>query len=156
MADTVKRLGDALAAPILYTTKFQMPDKVIVEYYPQKLPPLRTDAPTLVVGKMKDADKLTYTVEGTIAGKLVKKTVTEDVTPAEVDNFFLLSMVAQWQKADHDAPALIRADRALALAFEQNRMGVDQILAVKVTADGAAGMPPTRSAWEQSAAEVWG
>jgi cyclopropane-fatty-acyl-phospholipid synthase len=31
-----------------------------------------------------------------------------------------------------------------ALAFEQNRMGVDQILAVKPTAAGRSGMPATR------------
>ncbi|HEU5034056.1 MAG TPA: cyclopropane-fatty-acyl-phospholipid synthase family protein [Mycobacteriales bacterium] len=35
-----------------------------------------------------------------------------------------------------------------ALAFEQNRMGVDQILSVKPTADGRSGMPPTRLGWE--------
>ena len=33
-----------------------------------------------------------------------------------------------------------------ALAFEEGRMGVDQILAVKPTADGRSGMPPAR-AW---------
>jgi len=31
-----------------------------------------------------------------------------------------------------------------ALAFEEGRMGVDQILAVKPTADGRSGMPPVR------------
>jgi cyclopropane-fatty-acyl-phospholipid synthase len=35
-----------------------------------------------------------------------------------------------------------------ALAFEQNRMGVDQILSVKVTAAGGSAMPPTRLGWE--------
>ncbi|HEX3788737.1 MAG TPA: cyclopropane-fatty-acyl-phospholipid synthase family protein [Pseudonocardiaceae bacterium] len=34
-----------------------------------------------------------------------------------------------------------------ALAFEENRMGVNQILAVRATADGRSGMPPTRVAW---------
>jgi cyclopropane-fatty-acyl-phospholipid synthase len=38
-----------------------------------------------------------------------------------------------------------------ALAFEQNRMGVDQILAVKPTADGRSGMPATRLGWEPQA-----
>jgi cyclopropane-fatty-acyl-phospholipid synthase len=38
-----------------------------------------------------------------------------------------------------------------ALAFEQNRMGVDQILSVKATADGRSGMPPTRLGWEPHA-----
>jgi cyclopropane-fatty-acyl-phospholipid synthase len=35
-----------------------------------------------------------------------------------------------------------------ALAFEQNRMGVDQILAVKPAPSGVSGMPPTRLGWE--------
>jgi cyclopropane-fatty-acyl-phospholipid synthase len=33
-----------------------------------------------------------------------------------------------------------------ALAFEEGRMGVDQILAVRPTADGGALLPPVRSA----------
>jgi cyclopropane-fatty-acyl-phospholipid synthase len=38
-----------------------------------------------------------------------------------------------------------------ALAFAENRMGVDQILAVKPTAAGASGMPATRTGWEPAA-----
>ncbi|MFD7873456.1 class I SAM-dependent methyltransferase [Streptomyces sp. NPDC059766] len=34
-----------------------------------------------------------------------------------------------------------------ALAFEQRRMGVDQILSVRPTADGASGMPATPAQW---------
>lgn len=37
-----------------------------------------------------------------------------------------------------------------ALAFEHNRMGVDQILAVRTPANGHSRMPPTRSGWEHS------
>ncbi len=37
-----------------------------------------------------------------------------------------------------------------ALAFAENRMGLDQILAVKPTAAGGSGMPPTRAGWEPS------
>ena len=33
-----------------------------------------------------------------------------------------------------------------ALAFEEGRMGVDQILTVKPTADGRSGLPPVRAA----------
>ena len=33
------------------------------------------------------------------------------------------------------------------VAFDEGRMGVDQILAVKATADGTAGMSPTRDTW---------
>jgi cyclopropane-fatty-acyl-phospholipid synthase len=38
-----------------------------------------------------------------------------------------------------------------ALTFEENRMGVDQILSVKPTAAGRAGLPATRLGWEPHA-----
>jgi cyclopropane-fatty-acyl-phospholipid synthase len=34
-----------------------------------------------------------------------------------------------------------------ALGFEANRIGVNQIVAVRVTAEGRSGMPITRAAW---------
>jgi cyclopropane-fatty-acyl-phospholipid synthase len=36
---------------------------------------------------------------------------------------------------------------ASALSFERNRIGVNQVLAVRTDADGVSGMPPTRSGW---------
>ncbi|MEY9962959.1 cyclopropane-fatty-acyl-phospholipid synthase [Streptacidiphilus sp. MAP12-16] len=36
---------------------------------------------------------------------------------------------------------------ASALAFEQNRIGVNQILAVRTGSDGGSGLPPTRAEW---------
>ncbi|MFE7595292.1 class I SAM-dependent methyltransferase [Kitasatospora sp. NPDC057512] len=36
---------------------------------------------------------------------------------------------------------------ASALAFEQNRIGINQVLAVRSTEEGAAGLPPTREEW---------
>lgn len=36
---------------------------------------------------------------------------------------------------------------ASALAFEQGRLGVNQVLAVKTRRDGTSGMPPTRADW---------
>jgi cyclopropane-fatty-acyl-phospholipid synthase len=36
---------------------------------------------------------------------------------------------------------------ASALSFERNRIGVNQVLAVRTDPDGASGMPPTRAAW---------
>ena len=36
---------------------------------------------------------------------------------------------------------------ASALAFEQARIGVNQVLCVKARPDGASDMPPTRQAW---------
>ncbi|MBV9369694.1 MAG: class I SAM-dependent methyltransferase [Frankiales bacterium] len=40
------------------------------------------------------------------------------------------------------------------LAFEHNRMGVDQILAVRTPASGSSGMPSTRADWEPAWSRV--
>ncbi len=36
---------------------------------------------------------------------------------------------------------------ASAVSFERNRIGVNQVMAVRTETDGTSGMPPTRSAW---------
>jgi cyclopropane-fatty-acyl-phospholipid synthase len=36
---------------------------------------------------------------------------------------------------------------ASALSFERNRIGVNQVLAVRTDTGGASGMPRTRSGW---------
>jgi cyclopropane-fatty-acyl-phospholipid synthase len=36
---------------------------------------------------------------------------------------------------------------ASALAFERNRIGVNQVLAVRAEPSGASGFPATRTAW---------
>jgi cyclopropane-fatty-acyl-phospholipid synthase len=41
-----------------------------------------------------------------------------------------------------------------ALAFAENRMGVDQILAVRPTAAGVSGMPPSRVGWEPASDRI--
>jgi cyclopropane-fatty-acyl-phospholipid synthase len=41
-----------------------------------------------------------------------------------------------------------------ALSFEENRMGVDQIVAVRTTARGRSAMPATRIGWDQPAGKV--
>jgi tetratricopeptide (TPR) repeat protein len=128
--DVAKKVYDTVAVPIIYPTKFQLP-KEVVEHYPQKLPPLRADAPTLVVGKLKEPGaKLTYTIEGLAAGKVIKVERTEDVPAGEgdPDNFFLVNMVNQWKNAPAE-PALLRADRALAFALEQNQLARADLLA---------------------------
>src|SRR5207248_5852259 len=95
---TVNKLNAVVSAPILYPTKFQLPSGV-AEFYPTKLPPLRSDVPTLVVGRFQAGEELTYTVEGTIAGESRSVTKTEKVSAPEIDNFFLASMVKQWKQA---------------------------------------------------------
>ncbi len=127
-AEAVSRIQQTIAAPILYPTAAQLPAEVI-ESFPARLPPLRSDAPTLVIGKMKSAKQFTATVEGLVGGNPVKVVckVTDTVPEPEMDNFFLISMVDQWRNAK-DQPALIRADRALALASTATRIALDGLL----------------------------
>ncbi|HXG09183.1 MAG TPA: VWA domain-containing protein [Gemmataceae bacterium] len=126
-ADVVRRVQETVSTPILYPSKFQLPQDV-VEFFPAKLPPLRADAPTLVVGKIKNsARSITYTIEGTAAGKPVKVTKTESLPEPDLDNFFLVGMISQWRQAK-DEPALIRADRALAFALQQNQLARADLL----------------------------
>lgn len=102
----------------------------VTEHYPQKLPPLRPDAPTLVVGRIKPCARLAYQIEGRLPNRFEPMVVNaaEAVRADELDNYFLVSMVGQWKRAS-DEPALIRADLALAFAFEQNRLNHLELIA---------------------------
>src|SRR5581483_8800887 len=116
----VTRLLDAVAAPVLYPRSFELP-AAVVEAYPARLPPLRSDVPTLVVGKLKPGKVLAYTVAGEVDGRPMRYEASPAVPRPEPDHFFLVTTVAQWRAAK-DRPALMPADRALAFAFEQNQM----------------------------------
>jgi tetratricopeptide (TPR) repeat protein len=122
------RLEAALGGPVLYPSRLTLAGEV-TEQLPGKLPPLRADSPTLVVGRMKAMPVLSGTVEGTVAGRPVTVAVKEQVPAPEVDHYFLVALTAQWRNAaSKDAPALIRADRALAMAQTQNRIAKDEFL----------------------------
>ncbi|MGH7174272.1 MAG: hypothetical protein ACRELG_28730, partial [Gemmataceae bacterium] len=122
----------ALEQPVLYNAELKLPAKV-VEVMPSRLPPLRPDVPTLVVGKFAGepaaADKtLDYTLTGRLGDD--KKTVAASakMPKADEDNFFLVDMIEQW-KTRKDRPALLQADRALAYAFENNQLARADLLA---------------------------
>jgi hypothetical protein len=123
-----KRFENTLSAAILYPQSFEMSPDVVTEVLPAKLPPVRSDAPTLVVGRLKGGNELSYTVRGTVAGKPAVVTGTEKIPAPEADNFFLVSMVTQWRNAK-DQAALIRADRALSHAYEQNMLAKRELVA---------------------------
>lgn len=130
---TVKKLNEAIAAPVMYPSKVNLPASV-VEFYPTRLPPLRSDAPTLVVGKMKldpaRVQNFDYTVEGSVVGKKTVARLREKITGTELDNFFLVGMVDQWKKADRkDTPAAFRADRALAMSQTRTNLEMDELKA---------------------------
>src|SRR4051794_39043822 len=63
-----QNLLDVVGSPILYDAKIELPGEVI-DHLPAQLPPLRGDAPTLLVGHLKPAEKLSYTLTGTVDGQ---------------------------------------------------------------------------------------
>ena len=125
----VKRALDTLSQPILYPTDVTMPADVAERFPADRLPPLRGDAPTLVLGKLKaPVATLSCAVKGTVAGRPVSASVAHEVPEPDLGHFFLASMVKQWQ-ADRAQPAMIRADRALAFAQQQNQMERAELMA---------------------------
>lgn len=126
VAETVKQLRAAVATPVLYPQRVAYSGEV-VDAIPTVLPPLRADAPTLAVGHLKAGQNISYTVEGTVAGRTVRIQGSEAIPDAEPDNFFLVSMVEQW-KNSKDQPALNRADRTLAYAYQQGQLARTDLL----------------------------
>src|SRR5262245_6199528 len=124
-----ERLQKAVAEPIFYPSEFRF-SEAVTEFYPTKLPPLRGDASTLVVGRLKPGREVTYTAEGAMAGEKAHVETTEAIPDAEIDNFFLVGMVDQWKKSGSpSAPATLRADRALPLAFQAAQWARDDLKA---------------------------
>jgi tetratricopeptide (TPR) repeat protein len=129
--DAVQRAHAAFDVPILYPQSVKVPD-AIAAYYPAALPPLRADSPTLFVGRFARKDvkgDLTLSVTGQVDGRPGMATVdlTAPVPASADDNFFLVSLVAQWQNAPAEH-AMIRADRALVYAHEQARLEHQDLL----------------------------
>lgn len=122
----VKRLCEVVSEPILYPNDVSFSSEVI-EFLPRELPPLRRDAPTLMVGRFKLGKELTCEVTGSVAGQDIRLRMSEPVLEPEADNFFLVSMVAQWRAAK-DQPALLRSDRALAFAQQLNVLAREELL----------------------------
>jgi hypothetical protein len=126
-AEFATAIKSAIDAPIL------RPDRVSfspanAEIYPTRLPPLRGDRATLVVGKVKNPIKtVAVRIEGrTLAGKQTVD-ASESLAAASGDNYFLHAMLSQWQgSTSKDTPALLSADRALAIAADQFRMFHDE------------------------------
>lgn len=119
-AQTLKLLEEALASPVLYPQQARFGAEV-ADVIPTVLPPLRADAPTLVVGRVQSGQTIPYSVDGTVAGRSVHISGSEAIPEAEPDNFFLVSMIEQW-KNSNDQPALSRADRTLAYAYQRSQL----------------------------------
>ncbi len=123
----VAKLTSAFDVPVL------RPDRVtfgpeVAEFYPTRLPPLRADRATLVVGKLKTPGAtVSARVEGRANGVKVAVDLREQLPAPAIENYFVNAMVAQWKEADaKDAPALLAADRTLAMASEQYRLFRDE------------------------------
>jgi tetratricopeptide (TPR) repeat protein len=139
VAHVAARLNEELNVPVLVPSKLDFTG--VAEFYPTRLPPLRSDQPTLIVGKFtkgKVPAKLEGAIEGRVGAEQTKVTFSEQVAAPGVENFFLSTVVRQWSESDlQDAPALLRADRTLALAFEQGRLTREEYLTQAQWALGA-------------------
>lgn len=131
----VRRLTDAFDVPVLTPEKVTLAPAG-VELLPAQLPPLRADRATLVMGKVKgDADKLSVTVTGRMAGKAQTVTQADALPASHADHYFLSAMLQQWQTAEaKDAPVVLPADRALAMASEQFRLYRDEFVELALQA----------------------
>lgn len=107
-----------------------------VEAYPTRLPPLRADRPTLLVGMLKEyAQTVSARVEGRANGNKVTVDLSEKLPTPAAENYFLAAMVQQWRDAPaKDAPAVLPADRTLAMAAEQFRLFRDEFAVLAVQA----------------------
>ena len=134
-ADAGARLTAAVDAPILRPEAVTYGGEV-AEAFPSRLPPLRSDRATLVLGTLTtDAPAVTATVVGRVGERKVTVDLAERLPASEADNFFLYAMHDQWKTAaDTDAPALLTADRSLAMASEQYRLFRDEFVAQGVWA----------------------
>ncbi|MBY0512633.1 MAG: hypothetical protein K2P78_01825, partial [Gemmataceae bacterium] len=131
----VARLKAAFDVPVLKADKFQFGPEV-AEFYPSKLPPLRADRAALVVGKLAGpAQTVTLTAKGKVNGLPVNLTLSQPVPAARTDHYFLNLMLEQWRAAPNkEAPAVLQADRALALASTQVKLYRDEYLTQAVWA----------------------
>ncbi len=134
-SDFVKRLTDALDVPVLN------PEKVTLapagtDLLPAQLPPLRADRATLVMGKVKAGTaKLSVTVTGRVAGQPQTVTQTDALPESRPDHYFLAAMLSQWQTGEaKNAPVVLPADRALAMASEQFRLYRDEFVELALQA----------------------
>jgi tetratricopeptide (TPR) repeat protein len=135
-AEFITRLKAALDVPVVKPERWSFGAEV-GESYPTKLPPLRTDRATLVMGKLAkpDAVAVTATVNGLLNGKEVVLNLNQPLIKPQVEHYFLNLMLSQWRGAPHrDAPAMLQSDRVLALASTQVKLYRDEFLTQAVWA----------------------
>src|SRR5262249_32836504 len=82
-------------------------------------------------------------------GKVVSIEQGLKVPEADEDNHFLVDVYEQW-KARKDRPALLQADRALAYAFKQHQLAVEDLLAKGEMALEQDRLDPAQRMFEQA------
>jgi tetratricopeptide (TPR) repeat protein len=148
-ADFLKELDAALAVPVIYPYSCKFGAEA-TEVFPNHLPPIRSDIPTLVMGKLKEGTKtLAYRIEGSVAGKQTVVHEEPKVPAADTENYFLVGMVNQWRD-QKDRPALMQADRALAFASERNQLARAELIAKAELALDQALYGPALKLYEQA------
>ncbi|HMP59739.1 MAG TPA: hypothetical protein PKD86_10320, partial [Gemmatales bacterium] len=124
---TITAIQETMSQPVLFGEEFTM-GAGVTEYFPTKLPPLRGDVSTLVVGQMaKGTTDVTARIAGQLLGRAHEVAVTEKVTEPALECYFLVGMAKQWRKAQ-EKPALMQADYSLAFAFNQSQDAKQEIL----------------------------
>jgi hypothetical protein len=134
-ADFAQKLIDSFNVPVLRSDSFAFgPD--VTEAFPTKLPPLRADRTTLVIGTVKgDAASVSLKIDGRVNGNRTPVELTQALPAPEIEHYFLHAMAEQWRTAaTKDTPAVLPADRALAMASEQFRLFRDEFLTQAVWA----------------------
>ncbi|MFM7150876.1 MAG: hypothetical protein ACKO23_13625, partial [Gemmataceae bacterium] len=123
----IVRMQKEIGEPILYPDQFKLLGGK--DLLPSRMPPLRRDTGTLVVGKLNaDAKSLDLSMNGKLFDKDLEQQASYKLPPTDTDNFFLTSIYDQW-KNQKDRPALLSSDRALSFAYKQNQLAVEDLLA---------------------------
>ena len=123
-----ERIRAAIDAPVYYPRSMQAVAGM-KEVYPSRLPPLRGDAPTLLVGSIVPGSRqIELSIDGSSRGVDSRLAIKHVTPPHEIENFFLGRMVSDWRDSK-DLPSMVQADRALALAAAQGRLDREETLA---------------------------
>jgi tetratricopeptide (TPR) repeat protein len=148
------RFHKSLGVSVLNPSKSSLASEA-AEFYPAKLPPLRADVPTLVVGRFEKGKvpaSIELTIEGKVSGTPVATKVTQAMPSPSADNFFLNSVVSQWRNSGRvDSPAMLRADRTLALAYESTRLAREEFIEQANWAVGARKFDTAKSLFDAAA-----
>ncbi|MFO0928551.1 MAG: vWA domain-containing protein [Gemmataceae bacterium] len=105
-----ERLRKQAAEPVLYPETFRLPAGVTVAL-PTRLPPLRRDTATLVVGRLAAGTAaLDYQIRGDCQGKTIQHQASLKVPAGDPENHFLAGVYEQW-KERKDRPGAV-ASRA--------------------------------------------